>query len=183
MKKYMPCTKKLPMRAAESVQAANYSVMNDICRANYPLATGVSILALLTMLLTIVGGCGPRFDTAPVSGEVKLNGKAIAGIAVTFEPVPGGTPVSTGVTDASGRYSLRTVGDPRQDGALVGSHRIRFLFSDPSITADMSYEQANAVMLKNGTLLPPPARDGSMTFDVLSSGTSTANFELNSPRH
>jgi hypothetical protein len=139
-------------------------------------------VAFILIALTIAEGCGSRFDTAPVSGEVKLNGKTLAGIAVTFEPLPDGMPISTGVTDASGKYALRTVGGKREEGALIGKHRIKFTYVDPGITADMSYEQANALMLKKGTLLPPTARDGSMTFDLPRSGTTTANFEFNSPR-
>jgi hypothetical protein len=131
--------------------------------------------------LAIAQGCGSRFDTAPVSGEVKLNGKGFAGIAVSFEPVPSGAPVSTGVTDANGRYALQTVGGKRENGALVGKHRIKFRYVDPGVTADMSYEQANAVMQKNGSLLPPEARDGSMEYDVPKAGTTTADFKLNSP--
>jgi hypothetical protein len=140
------------------------------------------LAVVVLIVLAIAQGCGSRFDTAPVSGEVKLNGKTLAGIAVKFEPVPDGMPVSTGVTDASGRYALRTVGGNREEGALIGKHRIKFIYVDPGITAEMSYEQANALMLKKGTLLPPTARDGSMTFDVPRSGTSTAIFEFNSPR-
>lgn len=137
---------------------------------------------VVLVVLTIAEGCGPRFDTAPVSGTVTLNGKTIAGIAVMFEPQSGGAPVSTGVTDSSGRYSLKTVGNERQEGALIGKHQIRFRYADPDVKSDMSYEQAAAVMSKNETLMPPSARDGSMTFDVPRSGTADANFDLRSPR-
>ena len=175
MKKYMFCKSILAARIADSGRVVSYSMMYGCRGANYRMA------AVMVMLLTIAGGCGSRFDTAPVSGEVSLNGKTFAGIAVAFEPVPDGVPVSTGVTDAVGRYTLRTVGGKREEGALIGKHRIKFRYVDPGITAEMSYEQANAVMLKNGTLLPPGARDGSMEFEVPKTGTATADFQLNSP--
>jgi hypothetical protein len=175
MKTYMPRTMKLAICITDSERLANYSMMYGGRGANYRMA------AVIVMLVPIAAGCGSRFDTAPVSGEVKLNGKTFSGIAVAFEPVPDGVPVSTGVTDAGGRYTLRTVGGKREEGALIGKHRIKFRYVDPGITAEMSYEQANAVMLKNGTLLPPAARDGSMEFEVPKTGTATADFQLNSP--
>src|SRR5262245_52825147 len=79
-------------------------------------------LPLVVALLTTVG-CGAQPGTAPtarVSGTVTLNGNPIAGINVAFMP-SSGRPAS-GVTDASGHFTLSTFGTG--DGAVLGSHKV-----------------------------------------------------------
>lgn len=74
------------------------------------------------VLLTLTVGCGPdRPGTIPVSGRVTLEGKPVAGAAVTFAPADGRRP-ATGLTDAEGRFTLATFADG--DGALPGEHRV-----------------------------------------------------------
>lgn len=57
---------------------------------------------------------------AKVKGEVTLNGQALEGATVKFQPTaPGGSP-SSGVTGADGRYELMyTFNTP---GAMSGEH-------------------------------------------------------------
>src|SRR5882724_2691369 len=67
--------------------------------------------ALLWMMLALLG-CGgpaapPKEDLVPVSGTVKIGGKPVAGIYVSF--VPNGTTTgqgAAGVTDDEGKYEL-----------------------------------------------------------------------------
>jgi hypothetical protein len=125
-------------------------------------------------------GCGGAdYQVVPVSGKVIYGGKPLAKIHVSFQPrgdaagraKPG--PGSFGVSDAEGRYTLRTV-DPEEDGAVVGTHVVRLA------------RQAEAVDVKNdlsaprSTLLPEPCRDGSLTFTVPAEGTDAADFDLQS---
>ncbi|HZT79944.1 MAG TPA: carboxypeptidase-like regulatory domain-containing protein [Gemmataceae bacterium] len=89
------------------------------------------LLPVLPLLL--LAGCdtGP-YKIAPVSGRVTLNGKPLANVAVTFQPIaPEGSidagPGSSGVTDADGRYTLTLIGKDRK-GAVVGKHKVRITY-------------------------------------------------------
>jgi len=83
------------------------------------------------LAIALIGGCSETakpYKTAPVSGVITLDGQPLAAAHVTFMPVheaQGGTqsgPEALGDTDASGRYSLKTVfGD---HGASVGKNRV-----------------------------------------------------------
>lgn len=71
-------------------------------------------------LLAAIGCGGPAI--VEVTGTVKLNGKALDKIQVQFCPEQPG-PRSMGMTDESGRFTLKT-DDGQRDGAMVGSHRV-----------------------------------------------------------
>ncbi len=77
-------------------------------------------LVLATGLIMTLG-CGGGPSLAEVTGTVKQNGKGLGKIQVEFLPEQPG-PRSIGVTDESGKYTLKTDGGGA--GALVGSHRV-----------------------------------------------------------
>lgn len=86
---------------------------------------GPSCLTALALLL--LAGCGG--GAVPVSGVVTLDGQALAGASVSFEPSGNGQRSdgrggSYGKTDASGRYNLRLVTSDGA-GALPGTHVVR----------------------------------------------------------
>lgn len=78
-------------------------------------------VAAALAVLALVAGCGPsRPATVPVRGVVKLDGTAVAGATVLFQPaqgVPG-----RAITGADGTFELTTFANG--DGALVGRHRV-----------------------------------------------------------
>jgi hypothetical protein len=76
---------------------------------------------LCLLALGLLCGCGANNGLAPVQGRVLLDGQPIAGAAVLFEPESGGVP-ATGVTDASGQFSLTTSG--RGAGASLGKNSV-----------------------------------------------------------
>jgi hypothetical protein len=127
-------------------------------------------------LLALASGCGPGY--VPVSGHVKLDGKPLAGALVMFHPDndtvnPG--PGSQGKTDAAGAYSLQLM-TSNVTGAVVGKHHV-------SITAregPVGESSANPAPTKERV----PAiynTKSTLTFDVPSGGTTSADFELNTP--
>jgi hypothetical protein len=133
-------------------------------RTRFPLLVG----------LLLVLGCG---DTkyAPVSGTVTMDGKALADVAVSFQPTGEGQmnpgPGSSGRTNEKGEYSLQVIGG-RGKGAVVGMHRVEV---HPTV-------DDNA----NGRRPPPkiqiPAkynRLSELRFEV-KPGNNTANFDLTS---
>jgi hypothetical protein len=82
---------------------------------------------LLFVVLAAALGCQrqPTFHFAPVEGTVTKGGKPLAGVLVVFYgDLNAGTtgPHSSGRTDATGHYRLRT--DQGDDGALVGQHLV-----------------------------------------------------------
>ena len=144
-------------------------------------------LSILAGLALLTAGCSSEpYKTAPVSGQITLNGKPLAGAAVLFQPIatdgnnnPG--PGSTGITDADGRYTLTltTLREPK--GAVVGKHMVRVTAHDdtqqdpsddtpkrqakPLARVLAKYNQAKAIL----------------EFDVPASGTKSADFKLTSP--
>jgi hypothetical protein len=77
-------------------------------------------LLLLALLLIPCLGCGSGFKTVPVSGQVTLDGQAVADAGVLFVPVEKG-PTARAVTDSQGRYKLKT---NELNGAAPGKYQV-----------------------------------------------------------
>lgn len=98
-----------------------------------------SLLVAVVAGLILVGCGGPDTPpTAKVSGTVTYNGSPLANVTVTFQPDKG-RPAS-GVTDASGKFTLSTFG--KDDGAILGSHRISLASSATDVPMPETPEQA-----------------------------------------
>jgi hypothetical protein len=134
-----------------------------------------------TLLLGLLLGCGDGNSVAPVSGVVTLDGKPLADVRVSFQPIGTGEAAgraelgmgSYATTDAEGKYTLKTA-DTDAEGAVVGAHRVTL--------SDMRTETPQDAGV---TKAPPPRfptkyADGSLSFDVKPGGTDQANFELTS---
>jgi hypothetical protein len=134
----------------------------------------VPLLALAcTTLLT---GCGgSNYTVVPVSGRVTLKGRPLAEVHVSFQPQrkspndPEPGPGSYAMTDADGRYRLKTV-DPEMDGAVVGTHVVRLTMAEAGAGVD------DADLGIRPQVLPPEAGDGSRRFEVPPGGTTEADF-------
>jgi hypothetical protein len=92
----------------------------NLRRTLLPAAPWITILVGV-----IAGGCGNRVPLGQVEGTVRLDGRPLEDVAVTFladaaEGTPG--PHSTGKTDAAGHFQLRC--EDGREGAAVGSHRV-----------------------------------------------------------
>ena len=69
---------------------------------------------------------------APVEGTVLLNGRPLTGASVDTWPQRAGVRGASGVTDAGGHFSLRTLADTGfRNGAAVGTHRVTVTVSEP----------------------------------------------------
>jgi len=81
----------------------------------------------LAALVSTLGGCGRPAGVAfaPVTGRVTVNGQPLTVGTIHFFPDESrGTagPMSTGILQGDGRYSLR--GPGQHMGAMVGNHRV-----------------------------------------------------------
>ena len=76
----------------------------------------------LVPLLVVLSGCGSS-DVVPVSGTIKLDGVALEGVNVSFNPIAAegkteASPASYGITDSNGRYELKLVSDDSRGGTF-----------------------------------------------------------------
>jgi hypothetical protein len=133
---------------------------------------------LLGCLLAAVLGCGSS-KFVPVSGKVTLNGKALPGATVSFEPLgpddnPTSQPGSLGKTNAEGAFTLKATSG--ENGAVPGKHRVRILAGgDDSGTDDRRPSKAAQAVPRRYN------SDSKLTFDVPAGGTADARFELTAP--
>ena len=69
--------------------------------------------------VVVLAGCGSGVNLKPVTGTITYNGSPVEGASVAF--ISEKNPIATGTTDASGKYSLTTNGEP---GAPLGKHQV-----------------------------------------------------------
>ncbi len=140
--------------------------------------------AALVAGLVGLAGCGGGPRLVPVSGVVTLDGKPYKNAVVSFQPVatkdndaPGRQ--SMGVTDESGRYTLKY--DGLEPGAVAGRHAIRIVTQGdfvPGVDGGTSDDYTPPGSLK---LDPIPAEwngNSTKTFEVPVGGTDAANFDI-----
>ena len=146
-------------------------------------------VVLLAVVSLTVTGCGDS-KYPEVSGIVTVGGQPTPKVRVVFIPqsvgdnhTPG--PFSIGETDEDGRFTMRTRrGEP---GAVVGPHRVGFLYADISeqdymlLGTNPKNERRRKRLKEVKQILAsrPKIRDDSAKdFEVTSEGTTSANFEI-----
>ena len=130
---------------------------------------GVTLVAVTVALLA---GCGPRrAETYPLTGVVRFAGKPVEAATVSFFPT-GGRPAN-GVTDAAGRFQVRTWS--AADGALPGEHVVCISKQVPDPTAGADYLGLRHVLPEQ---YASPARSP-LRATVTANGPNDFAFELN----
>jgi hypothetical protein len=137
---------------------------------------GVAILVAL-----FATGCGGGANLAPVSGQVKLNGRPLPEAHLTFQPTGSGS-VNVGVgsygnTDAEGRYELKTIKGSR--GAVVGTHTVSIrTHAHRELPSSVDKDAPGRPKEK----IPERYNDNTeLTFEVPEDGTDSADFDLKAP--
>jgi hypothetical protein len=121
----------------------------------------ISRMALLFGLLALMAaseGCqrGPTWSLVPVEGTVTKEGRPLSGIEVVFVPdVDTQGPRASGLTDAAGRYRLRT--DGGDDGTAAGKHRVLLLDLE-AVKGQMGRTIRESQMKEGAPLLPTMAK-------------------------
>lgn len=94
---------------------------------NTKFAVALCAVSALASLSLVGCGRGNPYGLAPVAGTVTIDGQPEANVVVVFTPVANETtsivgPFSSAVTDADGKFTLKTKqGKP---GAVVGNHSV-----------------------------------------------------------
>jgi hypothetical protein len=135
-------------------------------------------LVLIAIGVLGVVGCGSGSDkVVPVSGTITLDGQPLAGANITFQPTGAGSagPGSGAVTDAAGKYVLKTAEKAPRPGAVVGKHTVRIAGAQDQRAPDDDTQRPPAK-----DPVPAHYRDGSLTFEVPAAGSDKADFALQS---
>jgi len=137
-------------------------------------------MAVVAAVMICSAGCQPTGRVAPVSGRVTLDGKPLAGVHVSFEPIAPEGKLDAGggsyaITDADGKYKLLMV-DGERPGAVVGKHRVQFTArSQVPDDVDLPVRPPPSV-----TVPDKFSRNSTLTFDVPAGGAPDADFKLES---
>jgi hypothetical protein len=92
---------------------------DSVFKSNW-IRLAASVLAAAVALQG--AGCGGPSNVGQVTGTVTLDGQPLESAFVEFEPLQGNSP-SRGITDATGKYTLRYTREI--EGAEIGEHRVR----------------------------------------------------------
>jgi len=154
------------------------------------------------LCVLILSGCNnPDSKYSMVEGTITYNGEAVAEATVSFQPVSPDGESASGVTDATGRFTLTSVGATTGGrGALPGEYRVTITKweatpPDPDEEAysqgQITYEQLQARLSARATrgsssvttrsLIPERYRTASgsgLTATVTTGRNTPFNFEL-----
>lgn len=139
------------------------------------------MLVVLCISLFVQTGCGPgdQPDLGQVTGNVTLDGKPLAGVAVVFQPQSGRP--ARGMTDAEGNYELTYIRQTK--GTKVGPNRVEIA---PNEDGEVEESESSDAESKPATSKPKsgkpiiPARynvRSELKVDV-KAGKNTFDFKL-----
>lgn len=128
---------------------------------NRPGKLAVSTLLTVGIALT---GCSSssRPPTYPVTGTVSLQGKPVAGAAVTFVPADTEGEAASAITDSDGKYALTTW--EAGDGARPGQYRVKVSKQEQQVVdasklvQNLSIEEEQKIYVEKTKPAPPPKR-------------------------
>ena len=127
------------------------------------------VIVLLVSLAGLVAYQGCDGSGHPplgqVTGTVTLDGKPVPDVRVAFEPA--GAAASSGVTDASGKYTLFYAKDVK--GAVIGKHVVRIEPQPP-----------DPAMMDKAVQIPMKYSLESMLSEEVKAGQNTINLDLKS---
>ncbi len=88
-------------------------------------------LALLSMCLTVVAGCGDGSSMVPATGKLMVDGKPAEGAVILFHPEPSGTgKIGAAPVKEDGSFAISTDG---KLGIPPGSYKLSLSWPDPSV--------------------------------------------------
>jgi hypothetical protein len=142
-------------------------------------------LVAVAMVSIALLGCSDEsgVEYAPASGVLTVGGKPIEGaqIVLAMENVSadGRKPTSRGVTDANGRFQLKTLTPEKEliDGAVVGTHRVMIT------TRLLEQDARGATRVTREELLNELyTRGDELSVEIPASGVDNLKFDLPSKK-
>ncbi|QDT69278.1 hypothetical protein MalM25_22140 [Planctomycetes bacterium MalM25] len=141
---------------------------------------------MAALLLAAIGCNNSKFEFAEVQGSVTLDGQPVPEAKVVYMPVASNDdgeagPYSQGVTDAEGRYTLKSVEPSPHKGAVVGQHKIVV----STKRAHLDPDKLDVEIIDSPETIPRQYtyyKRTPLTFEVPSGGTEIADFQLTSSR-
>ena len=128
-------------------------------------------MSVLMFVLFAMGCGGPPAGPQkfPVTGVVTVNGMHAERVAVTFhhsdESLPSNLRYPTGVTDASGRFTLSSQAE--NDGAVKGEYRVTFAWlSSPDLDAIDMFGGGLGTPARSEHTVQVPLPSGELKFDL-----------------
>lgn len=121
------------------------------------------MLVACGLVLCLTGCWGSsKPPTYPVAGTVTLQGKPVAGAAITFVPTAPDGEAASAITDAAGKYALTTW--EAGDGARPGDYRVKVFKQeqaavDPAkMVQNLSIEEEQKIYVESKKPAPPAKR-------------------------
>lgn len=131
-----------------------------------------------TIFVLFLCGCNSKLPIVPVSGTLTLDGKPLEGFQVFFQPIHGETSqtmlTASGLTDAQGRFTLKTVEEKPRKGVSVGEYRVFIGWVDPDSMSLGDSEPQRQPPVK----IPVNIQTEGVLFTVPPNGIQTADFHL-----
>lgn len=133
--------------------------------------------SLVALSVSVLSGCGGSSSSlVAVEGRVMQGTTPVAGASVNYQPIaksddditPG--PSSFGITDAEGRYQLRTMKEDSV-GAVAGQHHV-YISLEPQV------DQAESAPKPPVSKIPKKFADGSTIVDVPPAGGAAFDFDI-----
>jgi len=157
--------------------------------------TSKIFLAVLSLLLAAVIGCGPDPNLGQVSGIVTYKGEPVQGASVAFFPVSSEGVLAVGTTDADGRYVLAAPVAKKgvSQGAFSGKYNVTIrkvevtksenlrLYEEGTITYDELLKRGGGGGGASRDLLPVRYRDvqqSGLEAEVQARTRNECNFDL-----
>jgi hypothetical protein len=134
------------------------------------------LLSIIFVLL--LNGCSGKLPIVPVSGTVTLDGKPLEGFQVFFQPIHGETSkpmlTASGLTNAHGKFTLKTVEENPRKGVSVGEYRVTIGWVDPDSMSLGDSEPQRQPPVN----IPVNIQTEGVLFTVPPKGTPNADFYL-----
>ena len=139
------------------------------------------IIGLVAALAITATGCGrgDKLLMADAGGTVTYNGDPVEGATVVFAP-DSGLP-ATGVTDAEGRFTWNTRGEP---GAVVGPGKVAITAVEQLIVVEGREPTAQELANMSRSLIPEKyshPMTSELSADVKEDENNEFKFELTGP--
>jgi hypothetical protein len=128
-------------------------------------------VALPTLAVLVLIGCGPRSDRLAVSGNVSLDGAPLDSGSIRFSSVGGEKLVSSGAVIKEGAYHV-----PQEKGLLAGTYHVEI--TSPDTKAPPIKDTASGMLAAPERIPASYNVDSKRSIEVTSDGDNAFDFNI-----